>query len=278
MPQPLDLTQLPPPEVIETLDFEAILAELLSEFQSRYPDYSALLESDPAMKLLEVAAYRELLLRNRINAAARANLIAFAVGSDLDHLAAFYGLDRQAGEDDSRLRRRLQLRIASLAANGTAEHYRLLAMTASPAVRDVGVWRNRPGEIELILRIEPPGAEATALAAIRRALTAQDAQPLGVAITLRQAIWHPVTVRAHLYRQADAPLNLIETLRETLPEALTAYAQIGRDLPRSWLMAQLHRAGVSRVDLIEPAADLILANDHIVAVGEIELIDRGVLW
>ena len=51
-----DLASLPTPAVIEPLSFETIFSQLQTEFQSRYPDYSALLASDPAVKLLEVAA------------------------------------------------------------------------------------------------------------------------------------------------------------------------------------------------------------------------------
>jgi len=109
-----DLASLPTPAVIETLSFETIFSELQTEFQSRYPNYSALLASDPAVKLLEVAAYREVLLRNRINAAAKASLLAFATGSDLDHLAAFYGVERLAAEDDEALRLRTRQRIMAL--------------------------------------------------------------------------------------------------------------------------------------------------------------------
>jgi len=96
---PAELSRLPTPQLIEPLSFSAIFTALLTDFQHRYPDYSALLASDPAIKLLEVAAYRELLLRHRINEAARANLLAFAADSDLDHLGAFYGVTRRlAGE------------------------------------------------------------------------------------------------------------------------------------------------------------------------------------
>ena len=45
-----DLASWPTPAVIETLSFETIFSELQTEFQSRYPDYSALLASDPAVK------------------------------------------------------------------------------------------------------------------------------------------------------------------------------------------------------------------------------------
>jgi len=109
-----DLASLPTPAVIEPLSFETIFSELQTEFQARYPSYSALLASDPAVKLLEVAAYREVLLRNRINAAAKASLLAFATGSDLDHLAAFYGVTRLTDESDEALRLRTRQRIMAL--------------------------------------------------------------------------------------------------------------------------------------------------------------------
>ena len=134
-----DLASLPTPAVIETLSFETIFTELQTEFQSRYPDYSALLASDPAVKLLEVAAYREVLLRNRINAAAKASLLAFATGSDLDHLAAFYGVTRLLNENDEALRLRTRQRIIGFANAGGAAHYRYWALSASPEVADVEV-------------------------------------------------------------------------------------------------------------------------------------------
>src|SRR5690242_20429434 len=86
----IDLSKLPPPEFVETLNYEAILAAMLQDFKARYPDYTNVLESDPAYKILEVAAYRELLLRHRINEAGRALLVAFALGSDLDHIGVTY--------------------------------------------------------------------------------------------------------------------------------------------------------------------------------------------
>ena len=271
-----DLASLPAPAVVESLDFETILQTLLADFASRYPDYTALLESDPAIKLLEVAAYREVLLRQRINQAARANLIAFATGTDLDHLAAFYGLPRQTDEQDARLRQRAQLRIASLAAHGTAEHYRLLALTASAHVLDVALRTLAPGRIELVLLVDLPEHASDALATVADALQADSAVTLGVEIGVRLANWRPVTIRAQLYRLPDAPLHTVDRVAQTLPGALAAQARIGRDLPRSWLMAQLHQHGIAHVDLLEPATDLVIADDEILAPGHITLIDAGV--
>jgi hypothetical protein len=85
----MNLSDLKTPEIIEELSFEEILLRMKETLVAIDSEYTAYLGSDPLMKLMEVAAYRELLLRQRINQAAKANLLAFATGSDLDNLAAF---------------------------------------------------------------------------------------------------------------------------------------------------------------------------------------------
>ena len=94
----IDLSKLPAPQLIEELDYEAILNGMRKKLRELLPEWTGYeLESDPANKVLEVAAYREMLLRQRVNEAARGVLIAFAQGSDLDHLAAFYPEKRLEG-------------------------------------------------------------------------------------------------------------------------------------------------------------------------------------
>lgn len=94
----IDLSKLPAPQLIEELDYEAILNEMRKKLRELLPEWTGYeLESDPANKVLEVAAYREMLLRQRVNEAVRGVLIAFAQGSDLDQLAAFYPEKRLDG-------------------------------------------------------------------------------------------------------------------------------------------------------------------------------------
>ena len=94
----IDLSQLPAPQIIETLDYETIRDQMLAHLAELLPGWTASdLESDPAVKILEVAAYRELLLRQRVNEAARGVMLAFAAGSDLDQLAAFPNVQRLEG-------------------------------------------------------------------------------------------------------------------------------------------------------------------------------------
>ena len=84
----VNLSQLPAPNVVESLDFETILAEMIADLQGRDPTFTALVESDPAYKILEVCAYRELLMRQRVNESAKAIMLAYATGADLDQLGA----------------------------------------------------------------------------------------------------------------------------------------------------------------------------------------------
>lgn len=89
----VDLASLPAPEVLEPLEFEAVYAEELADFRAYMGDqWNAALESDPVVKLLEQAAYRRMQNRARVNSAAKALLLAYAEGSDLDQ----FGGERQA--------------------------------------------------------------------------------------------------------------------------------------------------------------------------------------
>ena len=75
----VDLTKLPAPQIIEEPEFEKILEQMRADLHRRAPGFTAgQLESDPAVKLLEALAYREMLLRARINRAARAVMLAHA--------------------------------------------------------------------------------------------------------------------------------------------------------------------------------------------------------
>jgi len=90
----IDLSTLPAPVVVEPVSFEAIVTAMITDLVSRDSTFTALVESDPAYKIIEVCAYRETLLRQRANEAARAVMLAYALDSDLDNLGALLGVKR----------------------------------------------------------------------------------------------------------------------------------------------------------------------------------------
>ena len=253
-----DLASLPTPAVIETLSFETIFSELQAEFQSRYPDYSALLASDPAVKLLEVAAYREVLLRNRINTAAKASLLAFAAGSDLDHLAAFYGVTRLTDETDEALRLRTRQRIIGFANAGGAAHYRYWALSASPEVADVEVDSPEPGRVRIsvLAKGEADTVPGAVLDAVRAVVLRDDIRVLTDTVEVVPAVLIPITVAARIWLYPDTPMAAFDAIEARFKEALAAQSGLGWDLTPSWVIGELQRPGVHKVELLAPSTDI----------------------
>ncbi|GHU28679.1 baseplate assembly protein [Betaproteobacteria bacterium] len=298
----IDLDLLPPPDIIESLDFERAYAARKARFLSLYPedeiaDMAAKLEieGEPIVIVLQESAYAELIIRARVNDAARSNLLAFALGGDLDQLGAFYGVERMPNENNARFRRRIQAQIAAIAGNGTRERYVAVALEAHAAVKNAAVLSRAPGSVDVALWIVdldeflplPPntdypaanaGHHAAVLAVVQAAFDAAGGRMLGVPLTVYEAVPVPVAVAATIYREASAPANLVATLQASLPAALAAHAELGRDLPLSRLMAWLHAAGVSRVELTAPAADVIIPADGYAAPAQITLSDGGLAW
>lgn len=278
----IDTGALPAPDIIETLSYEALFerrkARLISLFPADEQESIAqtlALESEPIVKLLQESAYEEMLLRQRINEAARANLIQYATGADLDQLAAFYELVRLPGEDDERFRLRLHLAIAALAGNGTAEHYRGRALGASLQVVDAAVLQPHPGAVNVAVWIADDADEAAVLALVVAALTAPDRKILGVEVSATAGRKRVVDVSARIRRTAAAPVDLAVRLATEFAAVFAAAAAFGGTIPRSWLVAKLHVEGVAAVELLAPAADIVLASDEYPAAGQILITDAG---
>ena len=152
----INLSGLTPPDVIEALDYETIVKDMRDDLVARFPAIAGVidLESEPARKLIEAFAYRELLLRGRINDAARSVLLASAYGTNLDHLAALFATERMqvedaAGtlvpEDDERFRRRVQLAPEGFWVAGPERAYVYHALSAAPWARDATAITSAPG-------------------------------------------------------------------------------------------------------------------------------------
>lgn len=277
-----DLSSLPAPNVVEALDFESINAAHRADLIARHPSAAAVLdlESEPLTKLVESNAYRELLVRDRVNTAARAYLLAYANGADLDHKGDFYGLPRLIGEGDERYRVRIKLRIKSLAGNGTREAYEVAAMTVSLDVRAARATQPTPGSVLVLVWVEQGADAAATLEAVRVALTRESALILGVNLLVQLARPRLINVRARIFRNASAPSNIVQQIAEAFPGLIEKHAALGQDLSRAWISARLVVDGVVHVDYPsadEPSELTALALDEYASPGNIELIDAGVL-
>ncbi len=271
----VDLSRLPAPMVVETLDFDTIYGQMLAQLRILLPEFDVTVESDPVVKLLQVASYREMLLRQRVNDAARAVMPAFASGSDLDHLAALFGVvrliispaDEIAGipaiyEDDTDLRRRMTLAPEGYSVAGPEGAYIFHALSADPDVLDASATSPSPGEV-VVRILSRTGTGAVGAAMVNRVdlyLSDETRRPMTDHVTVLSAAIVPFEVEAEIttFNGPDAAI-VIATARANLDGLLARTHRLGIDITRARIFAALAGPeGVQNVNLIKPAADIVL--------------------
>ena len=127
----IDLSKLPAPQMLKKLDYQEIFDKKKADFLEVMPSDYQLKPSDPAYKVLEQAAKRELTLRAEVNDQIKECLLAFASGSNLDHLTLFHGVTRTAGESDESLRQRALLSFDRYSTAGAEAAYEFQAQKAA---------------------------------------------------------------------------------------------------------------------------------------------------
>lgn len=274
----VNLSQLPAPNVVEPLDFETIFNEMLADLQQRDTTFTALVESDPAYKILEVCAYRELLIRQRVNESAKAIMLAYATGSDLDQLGANVGVQRQVitpadettvpptpavMESDSDFRARIQLSPEGYTTAGSEGSYVFHGLGASSDVKDVQAISPDPGKVTVYVlsRTGDGAAPQTTIDAVTSTLNGETIRPMTDQVTVLSANIVEYTIEAvlTLFPGPDSSVVLQSAI-----DAVKTYAEtqrrIGYDVPLSGLYRALHQPGVQNVTLISPAASLVLGD------------------
>jgi phage-related baseplate assembly protein len=290
---PIDLSQVPAPSIVEALDYETILAAMVADLQARDPAFTALVESDPAYKILEVAAYREVLLRQRVNDACRQVLLAYAVGTNLDQLAALFGVQRltidpgdanaippvaPTLESDADLRRRVQLSLEGLSTAGPVGAYIYHALTV-PSIADASVESPDPGEVVVTVLARAGNGTPTSqdLTDVEVALNAEDVRPLTDQVTVQAAtiVNYAITATIYTYEGPD-PVTVIAAAQAAAETFVASSRKLGRDITLSAVYAALHQPGVQRVVLASPSANVVCTSAQAAHCTAITLTNGGV--
>lgn len=279
----IDLSQLPAPDVVEVLDYETLLAERKATLISLYPAEqqatiarTLALESEPIVKLLQENAYREVILRQRVNEAAQANMVAYANDGDLDQLGANNGVTRltltpaddttipptpavMESNDDFRLR--VASAFEGLSVAGPTGAYEYHAKSADGRVSDASAISPSPACVTVTVLSREGNGEAPPdlLAVVDAALNDENVRPVADRVTVRSASIVDYTIEAALYLYPGPEAEPVRAAAEKkLAAFVSAQARLGRDIRKSALYAALHVEGVQRVELAQPAADVVL--------------------
>ncbi|GGZ02724.1 baseplate J/gp47 family protein [Novosphingobium colocasiae] len=284
----VDLSALPAPDLVPQPDFETRLAGKLARLIALRPEFTALVESDPAMKLLEADGYDELVLAEACNHAAKQLLLAFATGSNLDQLGALYDVERltvtpatettaAVMESDTAYRQRIQLAPHSFSVAGPELAYVYHARSAHGDVADATAVSPSPGEVVVtVLSASGDGVPSTDVLDAVNALLQGPIRPLTDHVIVQPAELVDFAIEAELYVFAGPDQALIlETAQAALTAHLATVRRLGRDVARSALIAALHVGNVQRVNLISPADDIAITSHQIGSAVSIDVTIAG---
>lgn len=272
----INLSQLPPPKVVEELDFETILQQRKNKLLEIYPEVADTLEleGEPLNYLLQENAYRELVWRQRVNEAAKATMLAFAEKSDLDHVSATKDTERlviepadptanppkpAVMEDDESLRMRTQEAPERMAVAGPRNQYQSIARAADGRVADA--YAKSPAGAEVVLTVLSREGNGTPdqelLDIVDAALQPDDVRPVADRVTVQAADVEEYTIDAVLHLPPGPESAAIIEIAQTQLDAYTAERKLGKSIRRTAIISALHVPGVSYVELISPAADIV---------------------
>jgi phage-related baseplate assembly protein len=296
---PIDLSRLSSPDIVETIDYETLLAERKARLVSLYPlDQQAevaaalALESEPMNIALQENTYREVVLRQRVNDAARAVMLAYAKGKDLEHLAALFEIERleitpadpandidAVFEDDTDLRARTQLAPQGFSVAGPEGAYISHARNADGRVLDASAVSPAPKEVVVtVLARDGDGtADETLVEKVRVALASDNVRPLTDFVTVQSATIKHYAVRATLvfFAGPDRSVALAEANKQ-VKKYTDDMHKLGMAITLDGVYAAARAPGVQKVLLDEPAADIPATKQEAPYCTAIELVDGGI--
>ncbi|MEG8052876.1 baseplate J/gp47 family protein [Sphingomonas aerolata] len=272
-PTTVDLSRFDPPTIVEQLDYETIFRRKVARVQALLPSFDATVDSDPAVKVLQVATYDEILLRADFNERLQQRLVAYATGSTLDHLGAVIGVTRlvvtpangttraaPVYESDDSFRARIVLGPEGFSVAGPELAYVKHAKDASGLVLDASATSPAPGEVLVsVLSVEGDGtASAALLDQVRAIVTDKKIRPLGDLVSVAPAEQIPFAVIVRLWTfSGPDPALILTAANAKLTRYLADSRKLGRDIALSGLYAALTVEGVQRVEIVSPAASIV---------------------
>jgi phage-related baseplate assembly protein len=266
--------------IFEKVEYDSIFQRIKTEFLQRSPEFTALLESDPAIKLLEIAAYQEMLMRFRIQEAIKSNLLTYAAGQDLDNLAEFYSVQRAANESDEAFRNKIKARIQAWSPAGSRDHYKFHTLQADSRVKDARADSPAPGLVRIaVLSTEDNGlASSDLLEKVTDTITSDSVRVLTDTVEVVGCTIIPIALNATITLHPETPQSVLNIAKAKLETAFESQKNLGWDVSKSWIIANLFVDGIQNITLKSPANDVAIADDACAALTSVTLTFGGRQW
>ncbi|WP_267382605.1 baseplate J/gp47 family protein [Sphingomonas sp. GC_Shp_6] len=287
----VDLSRLPAPVIVDQLDLDTIAGQIVADLQTRLPAFTAIVESDPAMKVVEACAYREQLLRQAFQDAALQLFVAYATGANLDQLAAVFGISRliitpadaSTGaavvyESDDSLRQRVTLAPEAYSVAGPELAYVAHAKSASGDVADASAVSPAPGEVlvSVLSAVGDGTASDDLVAAVNAIVASPTIRPLGDHVTTASAqiVHYDLTAALTTFSGPDVTI-VLAAARAAIDAYLATNRLLGRNHRTAGIEAALVVAGVENVTLASPLADILCDDTQAANAAAITITHAG---
>jgi phage-related baseplate assembly protein len=263
-----DLSKLPAPTSISTVDYDANFALLLNRFKDLVQDYDAYLESDPLIKIFEACAYVLTLKDQERNDQIKAVLISFSQGNDLDNLGGLLAEGRQEDEDDGRYRHRILTALDKASTAGVAEAYEALALASDSRVEDVKAYDDVDHPAKAFVTIKSSATEnGTAdnelLGVVSDYLNNEDRKPLGVQVSVNSVDVINYTIDASIKFYPNVDKEIVKShMLDAVRLLVESKHKIAEEIALSEVYATLNIQGVSVVDELKQPTKNIKSGAH----------------
>lgn len=279
----IDLSQLPPPTILEMPKFKDLVAQRLAELQGLDPDFNAILPSDPAYKLLQILVYREMVNVARFNSGILAVLLAYAKGADLDQLGANFDVARRVNtpaddttipptpavmEDDDSYRHLIRLHWYAINTAGSIYAYEYLALSNDGTVADAKAYGPQessdiePGRVEVYLLNSDGTGAATddQVASAGSYLSGDYKRPLTDYVTVYSAdiVEYDVVATLVIGTGPDAT-TVIAAAQKAVQRYADSVHKIGALMSRAGIIRACKQPGVEDVVLDSPPENITMA-------------------
>ncbi|EPF77288.1 baseplate assembly protein [Acinetobacter gyllenbergii] len=282
----VDFNLLPKPNFVDEVDYEQILIERKEYLISLFPvDEQAAVriqlnrESDPLHKYLQENAYREMILRNKINQKALATLLAFATGTDLDVWGANFDVIRliitpadhsivppipARYEEDEDFRYRIQKKLDALSTAGPESSYEYHTLSADGRVADVKCSSPSPAHalLTILQRDTENNASTEELNTIVfNYVSGEKRRPTGDRVLVQSAEIVNYEIEAVLVTKNVPETEAVLSAAEKNILAFTKAAKrLGKGVYFSDIYSALKVSGVERVELLKPIGEVSVSS------------------
>ena len=263
----IDYKNLPEPDVLKMPTYEEVLAENNELFETLLPDYTPI-DSDPYQLLLQSLAYRELHLRQTFNNKLKRSLLLFAKGSDLDHEAARYGVERLDGESDEALLERALMSLDGHSTAGSLESYVFHARSISSRIHDAHAYSPEKGVVNTVIASFTEELDEELRAKTDTHLNGDKVRPITDTSN--------VLIAEDLEQVIEAELELFsldqkEAVEQTIRDNFNLQLKIAANLTYSQIIRYLHVDGVYKAVPKNINGDVQCSNHQIIRISALNL-------